>query len=342
MIKKSEQEIMNHWQEGTPHQPIISCCCITFNQKDYIKEALDSMLLQETSYAFEIVIHDDVSTDGTREILQKYEEEFPHIVKPIYQTQNQWSQGNRIMPIVFKHAIGQYMALCEGDDYWTDKNKLQIQIDEMKRYPECNISFHYGVKKYEDDSQEDEIFCKHANKNKFFSIEEVIKYSGPLMPTASICLSRNFVDFLINHKNDFFRRDITAFFIQVFASMGKGAMYIDKNMCVYRRMGNNSWTKKVAEDYNFSLEWKLKSINSLDIVNKLTKMKFDNEFSNLKKQYYKEILFNRKIPLNIRKEYYVDFINELSFKEKILWKLIYNNPKIHTKLATIKNKALSR
>ncbi len=342
MIKKTEQEIMSHWKEGDIKSPIISCCCITFNQKDYIEEALDSMLMQETNYAFEIVVHDDVSTDGTREILQKYEEKFPNIIKPIYQTENQWSQGNRVMPIVFQYAIGQYMALCEGDDYWIDKDKLQIQIDEMKKYPECNISFHYGKKKYEDGSHEDEVFCKHANENRFFSTEEVIEYAGPLMPTASICVTKEFTDFIINHDDEFFKKNITGFFIQFFASIKGEARYINKNMCVYRRNGNGSWTQKVADDYNFSLEWKLKSIHSLDIANKLTKNKYETKIKQLVKKYYKDIVFNRKIPLKIRKQYFSKYKKELGFKSILLWNLIYAHPKIHTALGLLKNKVLTK
>lgn len=336
MINKSEEQIIQFWEEGDSSSPVISCCCITFNHKKYIEEALDSMLMQESKYAFEIIVHDDVSTDGTIEVLKKYEQKFPNIIKPIYQTQNQWSLGNRIMPIVFKAAKGEYAALCEGDDYWTDKNKLQIQIDEMRRFPKCNISFHYGTKRYEDGSKKEEVFCKYADENRFFDTNKIIDYAGPLMPTASICLSRKFIDYVVNSKDNFFRKDITAFFIQVLASGEGGARYINKNMCTYRRMSKGSWTEAVGRNYEVSLEWKLKSISAVDQVKQLTNYQYNEKLNNLKVKYYKYILHSRNIPISIRKSYFEQFKQFLNMKDKMMWHLVYKHVNLHHILAYIK------
>lgn len=324
----AENEIMAHWKYGCIEKPIISCCCITFNQKDYIEEALNSMLIQETEYAFEIVIHDDLSTDGTREILEKYQEKFPNIIRPIYQNVNQWSLGNRIMPIVFKYAKGEYYALCEGDDYWTDKYKLQIQIDEMKKFSNCNISFHYGMIKYENNGN-NETFCKHFNENKFFSTEEVISYAGPLMPTASICITKKFVKEVLNSTDNFFKKDITAFYIQVLASVDGNARYIDRSMCVYRRMGKGSWTESIYKNYRTHVKWIFKSINSIDKIKYLTNHKYDKNFTVLQNKYYMNLMYSPIVPIKKRNLFYRKYKKKLTFLNYILVTFVYRNNLIY-------------
>src|SRR6056297_583375 len=120
---RSEQQIMANWYDG-PSNPIVSISCITYNHEPYIEDALEGFLLQETDFPFEILIHDDASTDHTADIIREYESTFPTLIKPIYQSENQYSQGNRPGIINIKRAKGEYIALCEGDDYWTDPFKL--------------------------------------------------------------------------------------------------------------------------------------------------------------------------------------------------------------------------
>ena len=111
-------------------KPIVSICCITLHHEKYIRDAIEGFLMQKTSFPIEILIHDDASTDDTANIIREYEEKFPNIIKPIYQTENQYSKGISISATYqFPRALGKYIALCEGDDYWTDPLKLQKQVD---------------------------------------------------------------------------------------------------------------------------------------------------------------------------------------------------------------------
>lgn len=129
-------------QAWTKLEPLASVCCITYNHARYISEAIDSFLMQETDFAFEILVHDDASTDGTLEIVLEYAKRYPDIIKPIIQTENQFSRGGLINPrFVFPKAKGKYIALCEGDDYWTDRTKLQKQVQFLKNHPEYVITY---------------------------------------------------------------------------------------------------------------------------------------------------------------------------------------------------------
>lgn len=112
----------------------VSICCTVYNHEKYLKRCLEGFLMQKTDFAFEILIHDDASTDKSAEIIRMYEERYPDIIKPIYQIENQYSKGVKISLVhQFPRARGKYIALCEGDDFWCDENKLQIQYDEMEK-----------------------------------------------------------------------------------------------------------------------------------------------------------------------------------------------------------------
>jgi len=123
------------------NNPLVSVSCITYNHEPYIRQCLDGFLMQQCDFEYEILIHDDASTDGTSEIIREYQEKYPEIIKPIIQTENQWSQGVRgiMAKFNFSRARGKYIALCEGDDYWTDPLKLQKQVDFLENNPEYSL-----------------------------------------------------------------------------------------------------------------------------------------------------------------------------------------------------------
>ncbi len=139
MYQKTEQEIMENWK-GDISNPIVSICSITYNHEKYIEEALDSFLMQETNFPFEIVIDDDCSPDNTEAIIRQYKKKFPTIINENIRKKNVGSMHNFIENM--KRARGKYIALCEGDDYWTDPLKLQKQVDFLNKNIEYVCCFH--------------------------------------------------------------------------------------------------------------------------------------------------------------------------------------------------------
>lgn len=122
---------------------MVSICCATYNHENYIIDAIEGFLMQETDFKFEILLHDDASTDKTADIIRSYEEKYPEIIKPIYQTVNQYSKGVKITQTFnYPRAKGKYIALCEGDDYWTDSKKLQIQFDCLEKNKDVVCCYH--------------------------------------------------------------------------------------------------------------------------------------------------------------------------------------------------------
>lgn len=138
MINITEKEIMKNWK-GDISEPVVSICCITYNHEQYISEAIDSFLMQETNFPFEVVIGEDCSTDNTRKIVEKYKENYPNIIKLIVSENNVGMQANGQRTM--EACKGEYIAACEGDDYWMDAEKLQIQKDFLESNPEYIICY---------------------------------------------------------------------------------------------------------------------------------------------------------------------------------------------------------
>lgn len=140
--------------------PFVSICCLAYNHESFIRQCLDGFLKQKTDFEFEVLIHDDASTDNTANIIKEYEQKYPDIIRPIYQTENKYQKGEPVTrKYQFPRARGKYIAMCEGDDYWTDEYKLQKQINFLEENPEYTLCSHrYSIYDVEDKKWEPELF----------------------------------------------------------------------------------------------------------------------------------------------------------------------------------------
>lgn len=152
MDLRPQKQLKDSWNSDIS---LVSICCITYNHEKYIEDALNSFLMQKTDFPLEVIIHDDASSDSTADIIRGYEEKYPEIIRPIYQTENQKSKlGSGMNPTFnYPRAKGKYIALCEGDDYWTDPLKLQKQVEFMEKNPDVNICFTYSKKRFESQNE---------------------------------------------------------------------------------------------------------------------------------------------------------------------------------------------
>lgn len=134
-------------------EPLVSIRCLVYNHEPYLRQCLDGFVMQQTSFPFEAIVHDDASTDGSAAIIREYAEKYPDIIKPVYETENQWGKGTikKNMDAVMSPK-SKYIAICEGDDYWTDPHKLQLQVSFLEEHPDYSLSVH-DFKVYEDVNQ---------------------------------------------------------------------------------------------------------------------------------------------------------------------------------------------
>lgn len=134
-------DLSNENDQNMVEKPFVSVSVLTYQHSDFIEKCLDSILMQKTNFLFEILVHDDASTDGTEEIIREYESNYPNLIRPIYEEENQWRIGKRGSAIFnFPRARGKYIALCEGDDYWTDPLKLQKQVGFLEENEDYILS----------------------------------------------------------------------------------------------------------------------------------------------------------------------------------------------------------
>lgn len=162
---------------------MVTIRCITYNHEPYIRQCLEGFIMQKTNFRFEAIVHDDASTDETAKIIREYAEKYPDIIKPIFETENQYSKlDGSIQRIMSEHIHGKYVAMCEGDDYWIDPLKLQKQVDFLESNPEYSMCAHNAF-----------VFYQQKNDVCLFN---KTSYSGELpvhdaihawkIPTASI------------------------------------------------------------------------------------------------------------------------------------------------------------
>lgn len=133
-------------QQIQQDKPLVAIKCLVYNHEPYLRDCFEGFVMQQTTFPFVAIVHDDASTDGSAAIIREYEEKYPDIIKPIYETENQYSKRDgsltRIMNAAIEATGAKYVAMCEGDDYWTDPLKLQKQVDFMEANPEYSICFH--------------------------------------------------------------------------------------------------------------------------------------------------------------------------------------------------------
>ena len=250
--------------------PLVSISCITFNHEQFIAQAIDGFLMQKTTFPIEILIHDDASTDNTANIIREYESKYPEIIKPIYETENQWEKGERGSEVFnFPRAQGKYIAICEGDDYWIDSQKLSKQVMFMMQHPNLSMSFHAVRIDYADSSRGSKI---HRHKGRqFFKAKEVILGGGSFYPTCSVMFRKDVIE---NLPTSFLTS--TGQVPLVLNAVTKGDVgYIDEIMAVRNVHVPGSWTKKMTEsNFDQKIDFLIKVEMMLNAFNKHTGFKF--------------------------------------------------------------------
>lgn len=206
---------------------MVSVLCQTYNHEKYIAECLQSLVSQKVSFRYEILVHDDASTDNTANLIREFEKEYPDLIKPIYQKENQWSKGNKVFSdIQLPRCIGRYIAICEGDDYWIDPLKLQKQVDFLESHPDYAMCFSKCREQIEVSGIEN-VFS-HLESRDYMGHEVLSKWT---IPTATV-LFRNYGSYLIFAFPEVVHADIFLFLLLA----EKGKLFCMNEMtATYRR-----------------------------------------------------------------------------------------------------------
>lgn len=240
--------------------PLVSISCITYNHAPYIRQCLDGFLMQKTNFKFEVLIHDDASTDGTEEIIREYEAKYPDIIKALYEEENQYVLGRRgSKTFNYPRAKGKYIALCEGDDYWTDPYKLQKQVDFLEENDDYVLSNTDVCFLYE----ESQYYLNNYNKKKKIenftgdvSLEKILNGNYVIRTVSVLCRTKNVLDYI----NSDFQRKMSMYLLMgdtplwAFLSLYGKFHYIKESTAVYRKnKGSVSNQLSVSSSVKFTL-----------------------------------------------------------------------------------------
>lgn len=279
------------WPSDTA--PVVSILCAAYNHESFICDCINGFLIQETTFPVEIFVHDDASTDRTRETIQNFANKYPNLFRTIFQEKNQRSQGKKIISLVFPFFKGQYVAFCEGDDYWTDPRKLQRQVEFLNRNKKFSICFHEAMNVNEEGN-----FISFFNKikeEKVFSAKDIVRSN--FISTASCIFRKNYPELPTWYE----KMLIGDWPLHVINAERGDIFYMPICMSAYRQHKNGVWS----------------SISSIEKMHKGIKiMKDIDQAFNYK--YHKEI----KLGIRERKKKFGKSLNfKFPFESKIYQKI---------------------
>ncbi len=229
--------------------PVVVVCLQTFNQKDYVEQALRSLLFQKTNFSYQILVHDDASTDGTAEILRDYYKRYPEQIRLILQAENQYSQDKKILgQMMAPYIDADYVALNEGDDYWLSPDKLQIQYDYMSQNPDCSMCCHAA--EMVDEGANRTIGFQRGDLSKKsgahdFTMSELI-WSGSRIPTNSFFFK---AELIRDGFPDFYNKcGVGDYPMSLYFGHQGRVHFIDQVLTAYRVNAKGSWSVKTILD----------------------------------------------------------------------------------------------
>ncbi|MEW6115771.1 MAG: glycosyltransferase [Nitrospirota bacterium] len=228
-------------------EPLVSVKMITYNHAPFITQAIEGVLQQKTDFPFELVIGEDCSTDGTREIVFEYQKKYPDIIRVITSDKNVGMKKNGLRTV--KACTGTYIAFCEGDDYWHHPGKLQKQVDYLERHPECGLVFtDYDF--YYDSSRQlvRSVNCsKGLQSPESVTIEQIIRGKGPIIRTCTVMMRRELLEQVVEgdpylHQNEKFLMGDTQLFAEL--ALISDVSYYPESLATYRIHGESATRSK--------------------------------------------------------------------------------------------------
>ncbi|MEZ3590604.1 MAG: glycosyltransferase [Muribaculaceae bacterium] len=221
---------------------VVAIRCITYNHEPYIRDCLEGFIIQKTNFPFVAIVHDDASTDGTAAIVREYAEKYPDIIKPIFETENQYSKHDgsldRIMNNACSETGAKYIALCEGDDYWTDPLKLQKQVDFMEANPEYGLVYtDYNIK---DETSGENIQSGLGSgvKKPILTFEEHLHRAGYIAPMSWLWRQSTFNS--IQTKFTEYRHTDGSYTLALLFFLYSKVYFLKDITCTYRIVGESA------------------------------------------------------------------------------------------------------
>lgn len=261
---------------------LVSVICNTYNHEMFVRDTLDGIVMQRTNFDFEVIVHDDASLDGTADVVREFERNYPHLIKPIYQTENQYSKGIGITrTITVPRAKGKYLAFCEGDDRWINPYKLQKQIDYMESHSDCSLCAHRAVM-CDLETKTVSLF-PNQRESRDYPIEEIMIAGGNLLATASYVMRKEVYETI---PAEFFSRLIGDYQMMIHAASCGRVHCLQEPMAIYNFKAPNStavkrYTEHGAKEYSqqYRTAFNIEVYNVTDRMDRYYGNKYHEAFS---------------------------------------------------------------
>lgn len=290
---------------------MVSICCVAYNHEQYIKDALDGFLAQKVDFKYEIIIHDDASTDSTASIIRDYEKRYPDIVKGIYQEENQFSQGIKpLQAFVFPKAQGKYIALCDGDDYWCDSEKLRKQIDFLEKHEDYSACVH---DRFVVDCITQKRIIKRVKRHDCdLSFADICGWRDTLFNSVSLVARRKY----ISYPKDFDMKTLGDYPRALWLRINGKIRFLKDQMAVYRANVSGSWSVWMNDDDDLKKKISLteETIKMLENVDRYSNYVYHADIVDEIRTNEMMLLEYEGKPEVILKDYKKDLIKKYSFK----------------------------
>lgn len=275
---------------------LVSIRCLVYNHESYLCQCLEGFVMQKTNFRFEAIVHDDASTDGSATIIREYAEKYPDIIKPIYETENQYSKRDGSLTRITNAACrGKYIAICEGDDYWIDPQKLQKQVDFLEAHPDYLLCGTNGLILWDNGTNAPEYFNRNFTSRELMPEDVIGKWP---FPTASLMYRRELFALLDSFKCRTYNGDIRI----ILVALANGRIWSLADITTVYRKNNdaNSSTNRIKakKDHGeFYFGQMIKLYSSYDIYTDHRFKDFINIALTKDKKRLKVIKLRKKIGL---------------------------------------------
>lgn len=312
---------------------MVSVICLAYNHEKYIRQTLEGFISQKTNFPFEVIIHDDASTDGTTDIIRTYSEQYPDIFHPIFQKENQHSKHIKISrTIISDHVSGKYVAFCEGDDYWIDPLKLQKQYDFMELHPDYSMCV--CPSKWFNMQTGNVTVRPKIDEDCDVSIEEVIlERNGRYFQTASYFIRTDIWKQWPKWRDSYPVGDI-AMALQA-GIHGKIRMMSDV-MCVYRFRSPGSWTARMEADRDKKIQMYQRMSAALHEFDIETDGKYSKIVEERRRRFKYDIAILQRDWNAIRSEELKHILKNRSLIRRLADRIHCNTPWLYKKILTIR------
>lgn len=224
------------------NSPKVSICVISYNQEQYIKDCIESLVAQQADFEFEVVIRDDASSDNTPLILNKLSAQYPQ-VRVLDGSVNLGMNKNILT--VLAATKGEFIAFCEGDDYWIDVKKIQKQVDLFNQHPDLNMCCHPALVLKKDTLTSKQL-GRHAANTTVIPLRDILKRDGSCIATPSIMIRRSVVERL---PTWFAQAPFGDYYLQAYGAFSMGCLYSPEPMAVYRQNSAGSWSEQMKNPH---------------------------------------------------------------------------------------------